>query len=171
MSAVFSFISRLISGACTKAKKTPETREKSSEKTARQMGFDGETVACLHLEDNGYEILERNYSCSYGEIDIIARDEEHIIFVEVKTREEGENSSRYGRPALAVTMEKQRKIIYTAKKYMRNGYWGENGMCNLVPRFDVVEIYKNSSGEYVKYRVNHIERAFDLNTAGIKKYR
>lgn len=133
-------------------------------KTARDKGFAGEEAACKFLEDKGYIILDRNYSTSCGEIDIIARDERHIIFVEVKTREEGKNTERYGRPALAVTKEKQRKIIYTAKSY--RGYDKKS----LIPRFDVIEIYKNSSGDSVKYRINHIERAFDLNTAGIKRY-
>ncbi len=154
---MMSFISKL-----SNLFKSYNTGEKN--KTARDKGFAGEAAACRFLEDKGYIILDRNYSSSHGEIDIIARDDRHIIFVEVKTREEGSNTERYGRPALAVTREKQRKIIYTAKSY--RGY-DKKG---LIPRFDVIEIYKNSGGENVKYRINHIERAFDLNTAGIKRY-
>ena len=132
-------------------------------KTARDKGFAGEDKACEFLKNKGYIIIERNYTSSHGEIDIIASDGRHIIFVEVKTREEGKNTERYGRPALAVTREKQRKIIYTAKSYC--GY--DKG---LIPRFDVIEVYKNSGDDVVEYRINHIERAFDLNTAGIKRY-
>ena len=132
-------------------------------KTTREKGFEGEDAACCYLEDCGYTVIERNYCSSCGEIDIIARDDRHIIFVEVKTREDGENIEKYGRPALAVTKEKQRRIIYTAKSYRAENIKG------LLPRFDVIEIYQNTANDGVKYRINHIERAFDLNTAGLKR--
>lgn len=136
--------------------------KKSPANTTREKGFAGEDVACEYLEGEGYNVIERNYVSSKGEIDIIAVDDRHIVFVEVKTREDGLNVEKYGRPALAVTREKQKRIIFTAKCY--------RGVDGLIPRFDIIEIYKRTEDGNVKYRINHIERAFDLSSAGVKRY-
>lgn len=79
-------------------------------KRNQQIGRLGETLAAIVLQAEGMEILCRNYRCAYGEIDLIGRKGREISFVEVKTR----TGEGYGRPAEAVTREKQRKIRKTA---------------------------------------------------------
>ena len=84
-------------------------------KGARQgLGRLGERLAAERLLDCGYRILERNFRCQHGEIDIIAEDEHDLVFVEVKTR----RGSAFGRPEEAVTWHKQRKIVQVATYYL-----------------------------------------------------
>ena len=80
----------------------------------KEAGRLGEELSALMLEERGYEILERNYRCRFGEIDIIALRRDILTFVEVKTRS-GEN---YGTAAEAVTWSKQQKIRQTALQYL-----------------------------------------------------
>lgn len=101
---------------------------------ASNLGLRGENIACAYLRRHGYEILARNYRCRrYGEIDIIARKNAVLTFVEVKTRV----SCKYGRPCEAVTQAKQRKIYRCAEYYMQR-----NGISSSMPQlsFDVIEI-------------------------------
>src|SRR5687767_9034487 len=77
-------------------------------------GKDGETLACTELERRGYAILARRYRTRFGEIDIVARDRETIVFVEVKART-GED---FGGAAAAVTGWKQRRITSMAVDYL-----------------------------------------------------
>ena len=75
---------------------------------ARQaLGLEGETRACLALEARGYRILQRRYRTRFGELDIIARHDQTVVFVEVKTR----RGRSFGDPASAVTTEKQRRLV------------------------------------------------------------
>lgn len=76
----------------------------------------GELAAGRYLRENGYEIITANYRCRLGEIDIIAKQNKYICFVEVKTRSE---NYKYA-PADAVTFSKRKKIIAAAKLYMRH---------------------------------------------------
>ena len=76
----------------------------------------GEDAVEKYLKNNGYEILERNFHSRWGEIDIIAKKEKCIVFVEVKTRK----SVKYGTPAEFVTGTKIKKIIKTAVLYLEN---------------------------------------------------
>jgi putative endonuclease len=95
------------------------------------VGKAGEEVAIQYLCQRGYQILERNYRCRFGEIDLIARDGGTLAFIEVKTR----RSKRFGPAAAAVTSEKQRHLIKAAQLYLiqkRQAY----ALC----RFDVVTI-------------------------------
>ena len=88
-----------------------------NEKRAEQkklMGQLGEEMAALMLEEKGYEILQRNYRCRFGEIDIIAIRSNILVFAEVKTR----SNSRFGEPAEAVTWSKQQKIRQTALHFL-----------------------------------------------------
>lgn len=80
----------------------------------KETGKLGEELAALMLEEKGYEILERNYRCRFGEIDIIARKRDILTFVEVKTR----SGDAYGTAAEAVTWTKQQKIRQTALQYL-----------------------------------------------------
>ena len=83
---------------------------------ARQtLGKRGETIACEFLEKNGYKIIERNFRCNYGELDIIASKNKTLSFVEVKTRK----NLKFGLPRLAVTYTKQQKIRSSAIAYLQ----------------------------------------------------
>lgn len=94
----------------------------------------GEQAAAAFLRKNGYKVLARNYGSRWGEIDIVCRHEQSLVFVEVKTR--GENA--WGTPAAAVTKSKQRRLILTAYAYLK-----ELEDKNIPCRFDVVEVYLN----------------------------
>jgi putative endonuclease len=95
------------------------------------VGKAGEEAAVQYLCDHGYRILERNYRCRFGEIDLIARDGRTLAFVEVKTR----RSQNYGPAAAAVTAEKQRHLIKASQVYLIQ----RKNAAELC-RFDVVTI-------------------------------
>ncbi len=123
------------------------------------VGKTGEDVAVKFLEQNGYIVLERNYRSGHQEIDIIARDHEFLIFVEVKTRScHIPESMSYGRPARAVGSTKQKNIVLAAQSYLRQH--PEN---TLQPRIDVIEIYLKKTVEGAPpslLNVHHIRNAF-----------
>lgn len=123
------------------------------------VGLTGEDVAANFLEQNGFTILERNYRSGHQEIDIIARDEEFLIFVEVKTRScHLPENMKYGRPSQAVGNAKQRNIVTAAKNYLRAH--PEN---TLQPRLDVIEVYlkKTVAGAPPHLlNIHHIRNAF-----------
>lgn len=93
------------------------------------MGKRGEDETLRILKKNGYRILERNYRCRHGEVDIIAEDRGAIVFVEVKTR----GSDRFGPPEQSVDLRKQRHIISVS-----NTYLAHYGLSDHPVRFDVV---------------------------------
>ncbi len=103
----------------------------------------GEAVAFNYLIENNYKILNTNFSCKLGEIDIIAQKDDNIVFVEVKAR----TSKLYGLPREAVTKEKQRHIKNTALFYLQ-----KTNNLDKFCRFDVIEILDG--------KINHIENAF-----------
>ena len=72
-----------------------------------------EENATKYLEKQGYQIIQRNFSCKQGEIDIIAKDKNEYVFIEVKTRQ----NTHYGMPCEAVHSRKQKKHIWNATKY------------------------------------------------------
>lgn len=113
------------------------------------LGKFGEQCAADYLEKNGYRIIERNFRCRGGEIDLIATDAEYIIFVEVKLRK----NSDYGEAKEFVTYSKQSKVKKTALYYLSGKDF------TLQPRFDVIEVY-SQSGEAGSVTVNHLENAF-----------
>lgn len=98
----------------------------------RRLGAAYEERAAEYLQNHGYQILERNFRCKIGEIDLIARDAEVLVFLEVKYRRSG----RYGGPAEAVTPAKQRTICRVADFYRMSRQIPESQSC----RFDVVAI-------------------------------
>lgn len=120
----------------------------------RGRGIDGEQVVSDYLKRKGYQILERNYTKNTGEIDIIAKEEDTYVFVEVKNR----TQTRFGEPIESVTPEKITKIVKTAKLYMvyKNIYPAK---C----RFDVVTL---KYGEVE----NHIKSAFTAEDAGRRRH-
>ena len=100
----------------------------------QQLGKDGEDLACAELERLGYAIIARRYRQRAGEIDIIARDGETLVFVEVKTRD----SHDFGDAAEAITPWKRRRMVRMAVEYMMRHQIAESdGPC----RFDVVSIH------------------------------
>ena len=116
----------------------------------KKRGNLGEKCAAAYLAAHGYKILETNYSCRMGEIDIIASKGDIVSFVEVKLRK----NDSFAAAREFVTPAKQRRIITTA------GLWlSENG-CELQPRFDVIEIYAPTGIGVLKVKINHIEDAF-----------
>lgn len=114
----------------------------------RLIGEYGEIVAARYLRKHGYIIVEGNYHCKFGEIDIVAEDKKYVVFVEVKTRSDGMKYS----PSDAVDSAKRAKIIATSQIYLKQYEF------NLQPRCDIIEVYFKDN-EPVK--VNHIENAFD----------
>lgn len=95
------------------------------------LGERGETAACGFLKTRGYEILEKNYKCKLGEIDVIARRQGRLAFVEIKTR----TSVQFGTPQEAVDLRKQEKIFKIAQWYLK-----EKKMPKSPIAFDVVAI-------------------------------
>ena len=85
------------------------------------LGKRGEAVAANYLLKNGYKILEQNYRCKIGEIDVVAEKAGRILFVEVKTR----SSEQYGLPQEAVHETKQQKILRAAEWYLKEHRWEE----------------------------------------------
>jgi len=97
----------------------------------KNLGQQGEDEAEVELLRLGYEILERNYRNKIGEIDIVAKDEEYLCFVEVKTK----SGSGYGSPEEMVGQRKQNKIMRTAEYYLL-----ENELTDIDWRVDVVAV-------------------------------
>jgi putative endonuclease len=113
------------------------------------LGRKGEDRAARFLADQGYKILERNYRTRNGEIDLIALHNGEVVFVEVKTR----TSDAFGAPELAVTPQKQRKMIKAALGYIKYK------KLHQVPcRFDVVAISPATEGG-----VELIQNAFEMD--------
>ncbi len=119
-----------------------------TEKT-KILGKKGEDIAAAFLEKKGYNILFRNYKCSFGEIDIIAKHKKILSFIEVKTR----STKKYGFPQEAVTPAKQAKISRVALEFVQR-----YKMENRAARFDVVSVQSLNDG----YEVDLIENAFEL---------
>ena len=82
----------------------------------QETGKRGEQIACKALEKKGYRILERNYHCRYGEIDLIARHRDYIVFVEVRSK----TGHSFGSPEESITAAKKKKLIQTALDYISN---------------------------------------------------
>ncbi len=118
----------------------------------RKIGMKGETYAAALLKRQGYTIIERNFTVRGGEIDIIAKDRDTLVFVEVKLRK----TTAFGRPASYVDWRKQEKLIYTAKCYLH-----QKNM-DVPCRFDVVELI-GETGAFGRLKVseaNIVKNAF-----------
>lgn len=108
----------------------------------RRLGFFGERKAAKYLKKNGYKILERNFRCPAGEVDIIAEKGETVAFVEVKTR----TSDAFGLPNEAVNFRRQRRYVNAAR------YYFSGREIDVTIRFDIIEVTRDG--------VNYIESAF-----------
>ena len=113
------------------------------------LGQRGEQIAATHVEAKGYQIIEKNFRCKIGEIDLIATDKEYLIFIEVKTRTE---TNAEISPLLSITRSKQRKL-----KTLGTYYIEKKEIYNRQPRFDVIGIVLTHSGNH---RIEYIENAF-----------
>lgn len=111
----------------------------------KELGNTGEKIAAEYLEKNKYKIIERNFYCIQGEIDIIAECDNEIVFIEVKTR----TSNSFGVPSEAVNTVK-RMHMYKAARYF---LYKSNCLDKFV-RFDVIEVLLKDG----RFNVNHIKQ-------------
>lgn len=111
-----------------------------------EIGKKGEELAVQYLIDNGYKIIERNYECNQGEIDIISKYKNEIVFIEVKSR----TNEIYGKPKDAVNIKKKQHIYNSAEYYIYSKHLENNPV-----RIDVIEIYKKNN----IFKINHIKQA------------
>jgi len=117
---------------------------------SRQRGKWGEDIALKYLNNKGYTTVATGFRSRFGEIDIIAKNNECLTFVEVKTRK----SAAFAHAREYVSKNKQRKITATAN------FWLMKRPTALQPRFDVIEVYAKD-GDYTKPpEIIHIENAF-----------
>ena len=115
----------------------------------QKLGEKGEAIAARHLKKKGYRIIEKNYRTKLGEIDIIAKDKDTLVFVEVKSR----RSWQFGNPKAAVTPQKQRKISMVALHYLKTTH-----RSNVSARFDVAAVTITRD----KPQIEIIKNAFEL---------
>jgi len=115
---------------------------------ARQRGAVFEQLAKTWLEERGFVLLTSNYTCRGGEIDLVMKDGETVVFVEVRYR----RHNRFGSAAESVDHRKQARIIGAARQYLARHSRYADFQC----RFDVVAL----SGEQSALRINWIEGAF-----------
>ena len=108
----------------------------------RKLGFSGERKAAAYLKRDGYKIVERNFRCPFGEVDIIAAKGDVLAFIEVKTR----SGDSFGQPNEAVGADRQKRYKNCARFY----FSGKEMDC--IVRFDIIEVTKEG--------VNHIENAY-----------
>jgi len=113
------------------------------------LGSRGEDLALQKIKRLGYKCLEKNYRCSLGEIDLIARDGDSLVFIEIKTR----RGSTTGIAKEAVNRRKMRQISKAALSYMK-----ANSCCDTKARFDVIAV--NITGDREEIEV--IKDAFEL---------
>ena len=121
----------------------------------RKLGDLGEKIAEKYLREKNYQILKKNYQKRWGEIDIIAKENQEIVFIEVKTRTKNK-SDFYGQPQDSVNFFKQQKLIKTAKTYLfENDYSSQTNW-----RIDVIAIKLNEQNG--KADLEHIRNAVTL---------
>ena len=113
------------------------------------IGKQGEQLAQEYIRQQGYTLLEKNFRCKVGELDLIAKDRHMVVFLEVRTK----TSTAYGPAYNSVTPHKQRQVKRVALFYI-----AQHNLVNTQFRFDVIGITLNpQSGEH---RLDHIQNAF-----------
>ena len=113
---------------------------------SHELGRIGENIIADYITKLGYKVVERNFACNQGEIDIVAKDKEELVFIEVKTR----TDISYGEASEAVTNTKKRHLINSIKYYIY-----KQKLENQPIRIDVAEVYINKG----KVKVNYIKQA------------
>lgn len=116
-----------------------------------ETGKRGEGLAQDFLRKKGYKIVATNYHSPFGEIDLIARDKESLVFIEVKTR----TSDDFGPPQLAVTVKKQKQLIKSALLYLKQHHLYQQDC-----RFDIVAINLAKDGDR---SIELIKNAFSID--------
>lgn len=125
--------------------KKDTTVKRQPQSTARQaLGHIGERLASEALMSKGYCILERNFRCRYGEIDLVAEDKQDLVFVEVKAR----RGVSFGLPEDALTIQKRRKLIEVASYYLDLHACPDRSW-----RIDVVAVQFSSRGKLEEIRI------------------
>ena len=114
-------------------------------KNKKAFGNCGEDIAVKYLEKKGFAILHRNFRAERGEIDIIAREKDCIVFVEVKTG----NSDKFGPPEERISMSKRRQLYKIAKAYIQ-----DNPMPDVDYRFDAVIVDGTPHNHEIRYYEN-----------------
>jgi len=114
------------------------------------LGKEGERIAEQYLKEKGYKLIERNYRCAAGEVDLIVLDRRVIVFVEVKTR----SGHGFGTPLEAVQPRKQRSMMLAAQFFL-----SQKKLHQRDARFDVVGI----SWPAREPVIEHVENAFELS--------
>lgn len=115
---------------------------------SHELGRIGENIIADYITKLGYKVVERNFECNQGEIDIIAKDKEELVFIEVKTR----TDISYGEASEAVTNTKKRHLINSIKYYIY-----KQKLENQPIRIGVAEVYINKG----KVKVNYIKQAIE----------
>jgi len=121
----------------------------------RALGEQLETVALQYLEKHGLTLVCRNFQCKLGEIDLVMREAQMLVFIEVRYR----RSERFGSAAETVDRRKQRKLVRTAQVYLNLQRFSQRRPC----RFDILGITGNGGTQ--DYRFDWIPNAFDNETA------
>jgi putative endonuclease len=116
-----------------------------------KLGVEGEETAEKYLVQHGFDILERNFHSQQGEVDIIARDKETLVFVEVKNY----SFRSLGSPLSAVRKSKRESIIHAARTYLL-----KKSLHKTACRFDVLALYRNPNGART---IEHFKNAFFCN--------
>lgn len=114
------------------------------------IGAWGESLAAEYLRKKHYKLVAMNYRCKFGEIDLIVRDRNYLVFVEVKLRK----SDKFAKAAEFVDFHKQNRLRTTAEIYL------SQNPTELQPRFDVIEIYAPLGIETISPEISHLEDAF-----------
>ena len=114
------------------------------------VGAWGESLAAAYLQKKKYKIVASGYRCRFGEIDLIAANKRHLVFVEVKLRK----SNSFANAKDFVDLHKQSRLRTTAELYL------SQNPTELLTRFDVIEIYAPQGVETVKPEIHHLEDAF-----------
>ena len=105
----------------------------------RLIGKKAEDIACSFLQRNGLDLIERNYHCRFGEIDLIMQDSDTLVFVEVRYR----NSAKFGNATESVDAEKRRKLVFTANHYLQNSSFSQ------ATRFDVIALAPDQPPKWI----------------------
>lgn len=115
----------------------------------KQIGADGEAIAVAHLKAKGYSIIEQNWHCQRGEIDIVAQDSDTWVFCEVKTR----RSASTQQALVNITPKKQERMILAAQTYI-----AEHQLEDVLWRIDAIAVAMPSSGQAI---IDHVEDVLD----------
>ena len=110
-----------------------------------EIGKLGEEIVTQYINQKGYKIIERNFTCKQGEIDIICIDKKELVFIEVKTR----TNDKFGKPVEAVDVNKKKHLFKAIKYYLYS-----RNLENEYVRIDVIEVYLYEQS----YRINHIKQ-------------